>query len=281
MGQHSGDGAAYTGIKVTALAAGFIESQQRRQVFIVHRPAESPACNPLEHLPRTGGLFGCSLRIASRKDAIAARRATDTGGVVGAAHFKRADAQDAVLTAAGHIHLQAIFGLGKAALTEGHHQLVHTGLGLELDVLEPQVDGLDRRVLLLVDGFHIGFTADAGFIHLLTIEGDDQRVLELHVVDPKGLRHVGDVDDVLTIGRTVVIDRDAAARAQRQAFFMEELRARVARAIGGAGRQRVFVAHGLHGHGARGADVLIEKRRRHLQGCGYVVKAFARFITRQ
>ncbi len=169
----------------------------------------------------------------------------------------------------------------KRAVAEGHDEAVHAGLRVEADVLQALVDGIDRRILLLVDGLHVLLAADGRFVDQLAVERDDQVVLELHVVDPQGLRHVGDVQHVLAVGREVVVDGDAAARAQRQAILVEQLRAGLLRAIGGAGGQRILVAHGLHDHGARGGDVLVEEGRRDLQRGGDVVEALARLVARQ
>ncbi len=62
---------------------------------------------------------------------------------------------------------------------------------------------------------------------------------------------------------------------------MEQLRARRGGAIGGARRQRILVAHGLHHQYACGGDVLVHERGRDLQRRGDVVEAIARFIARQ
>ena len=166
-------------------------------------------------------------------------------------------------------------------MAEGHHQLVDAGLRGEADVLEALVDGVDRRILLLVDGLHVLLATNVGFVDLLAVDRDDQRVLELHVVDPQGLGHVGDVEHVLAVGREVVVHGDAAARAQRQAFLVEELGAGVPGPVGRAGRQRVLVAHGLHDHAARGTNVLVEEGRGDLQRLRVVVEAIARLVARQ
>src|SRR5690606_41401125 len=57
---------------------------------------------------------------------------------------------------------------------------------------------------------------------ILAVHDDDDMVLELHVVAPDVRRHVGDVDLVLAVGREVVLDDEAAPRAERKAFRSEE-----------------------------------------------------------
>jgi hypothetical protein len=162
---------------------------------------------------------------------------------------------------------------------ERHHEVMDARLRGEADVLQPLVDGFDRRILLLVDGLHVVFAADGGLVDQLAVQRDDQLVLELHVVDPQGLRHVGDVQHVLAPPGSV--NGDAAAGAQRRAILVKQLRARLLRAIGGAGRQGILVAHRLYDHRARRGNVLVEERRRDLQCGGYVVEAFPWFVTGQ
>ena len=149
----------------------------------------------------------------------------------------------------GAYMLQPILGLGKAAVLERHGEVMDARRRLEADVLQPLVDGFDRRILLLVDGLHVLFAADAGLVDLLAVEHDDQLVLELHVVDPEGLRHVGDVERVLAVGREVVVHHNAAARAERQAVLVDALGAGLLMRDKWCRRAgRPWIAHGLHDH---------------------------------
>ena len=89
----------------------------------------------------------------------------------------------------------------------------------------------------------------------------------------------------------VVQEADAAARAERHAFLVDELRARawqafgcqrddhvVLVAVGGAHRLAFAIAHGLLRHLARGGEVLVQVRRRHLQMRGVVVETFLALV---
>src|SRR6185503_8644658 len=129
-----------------------------------------------------------------------------------ATHFERAYAQHALLAATGDVGFEPAFGLRVTALPECDANLVRACGRGEPNVLQAFVDRIDGRVLPLVDGLHVGFAADRGLVDLAAIERHDDLVLELHVVDPDRLRHVGDVDDVLAVGRELMLDDDAATR---------------------------------------------------------------------
>ena len=145
-----------------------------------------------------------------------------------------------------------------------------------------------RRALTLVQGavlhlvvqLHVLFAADHRLVDHLAVEGDDERVLELHAVAPDVGGDVGDVDDVFAVRRQVDVGEDAAARAERQAGHVRELRARAGAERPAAG-PRVGPAHGLHRHGARRDHVLLDEGRRHLQRRGDVVEAVGDVVGRQ
>ena len=93
-------------------------------------------------------------------------------------------------------------------------------------------------------------------------------------------RHIGDVDLVLTIRRKIDFREDASARAKRKTGHMRELRAR-SRAERPSARSCIRPPHRLHGHRARGDHVLLDERRRYLQGGRDVVKPLRRIVSRQ
>ena len=150
----------------------------------------------------------------------------------------------------------------------------------EADVLQARVDAVERAVLHLVVQLHVLFAADHRLVDDLVVHGHDQRVLELHAVAPDVGDHVGDVDDVFAVRREIDVGEDAAARAERQPGHVRELRAG-AGAEGPSAGPRVGTAHRLHGHGARGDDVLLDEGRRHLQRRRDVVEALGDVVGRQ
>ncbi len=100
-------------------------------------------------------------------------------------------------------------------------------------------------------------------------------------VHPEGAREIRDGQRVFAVRREVVIDHDAAARAERQTVAMEALGARAFGRVVRRGRQRLRITERLSGDLLRGADVLIHERRRHLQGRRDVVEAVVRIVTGQ
>src|SRR5690606_41117400 len=81
---------------------------------------------------------------------------------------------------------------------------------------------------------------------ILAVHDDDDMVLELHVVAPDVRRHVGDVDLVLAVGREVVLDDEAAPRAERKAFHVRLLQPR-GRVVRFAAWPHVGPSERLHG----------------------------------
>ena len=86
--------------------------------------------------------------------------------------------------------------------------------------------------------------------------------------------------DVFAVRREIDLGENAAARAERKAGHVGQLRA-------GPGAERppagscIRPAHRLHGHGARGDDVLLDEGRRHLQRRRDVVEALGHVVCRQ
>ena len=103
--------------------------------------------------------------------------------------------------------------MGAAQECDGDFLLAR--FGREADVLQPRVDRRHRRILILIDGFLIRVAADDGLKYLHAVDRDDQRVLELEVVDPQRADQVGDRDLVLAVGREEVIHHESVARAER------------------------------------------------------------------
>ncbi len=136
--------------------------------------------------------------------------------------------------------------------------------GFEADALQALVDGVDGGVLLLIDGLHVLLAANVGVEELFPVQGGYQAVVELHVVDPQRHGHVADVELVLAVGREEVSDGHAAARSERQPFFIELLVAGVLDGVLRAVRTGRYLAHGVDGDGARRRQVLIEERWRNL-----------------
>ncbi len=151
--------------EAAVLAAGRVELHEIRHVGVGRRAAIRARRELLEDLARARRFFSGVRRLAD-EHALARRRVADTGRVHQAAHFERADAQDAILPAAGHVLLQAVLGLREAPVQEGHRDLVRARRGAEADVLEALVDGVDRRILLLVDRLHVLFAADRRLVDL-------------------------------------------------------------------------------------------------------------------
>ena len=192
---------------------------------------------------------------------------------------------DALLTAFQRDGARALVAFGEAAMHEGHRQLVLPCRGLEADLPQPPVDLLDGGIQPLVDRLVIRLAADRGAIELLAVEQHDHRVLELHPRHFARQRHVADRELVVAVRREVVLDDEAAARAERHPFEPMLLPAGAGRArrrqrdhhvgdvaVGGQERLRLGVADRLERDGARGVDVLVDEVGRHLQRGGVVVE---------
>ena len=137
--------------------------------------------------------------------------------------------------------------------------------GVEADLPQPAVDLFDRGIQPLVDRLVVGFAADGRAVELLAVEQRDHRVLELHPRHFARQRHVADRELVFAVGREVVLDAEAAARAERHAFDVMLLPARAGLAVrrqrdhhvgdvavGGRLGGRLGVADRLERDGARG-----------------------------
>ena len=217
---------------------------------------------------------------AATEDALAARRRTDALRVERSLQLERVHAIQAILSAAGREHLQLVVGLGKRPALERHADLVRSGRRGEADVLQPGVDAIQRAVLHLIVELHVFFAADHRLVNHLVVERHDQRVLELHAVAPDVGGHVGDVDDVVAVGREIDAGEDASARAQRQAGDVRELGAWPGAERPAAG-SCVRPAERLHGHCARGDHILFDEGRRYLQRRRDVVEPLRNVVRRQ
>ena len=133
----------------------------------------------------------------------------------------------------------------------------------------------------MIDGLLIGITAQVDLKDLAAVDQHHQRVVELHALDPQRMRHVTDVELVFAIGREDMIDHHAATRTQRQTLNVGQVFAALVVDVGRAHRACRRVAHGQHSDVARRGQILIEKRRRHLQHFGDVVEAVAVVVLRQ
>ena len=111
-----------------------------------------------------------------------------------------------------------LVAFGEAALHERDRQRVLPGRRVEPDLAQPAVDLFDRRIQLLIDRLVVGVTADGRAIELLAVEQRDDRVLELHPRHFARQRHVADRQFVFAVGREVVLDAEAAARAEGHAL---------------------------------------------------------------
>ena len=147
------------------------------------------------------------------------------------------------------------------AVQERDSHLMRPGSGLEPDLLEARVDGIDRRVLLLVDRLDIRLAADLRFKDALAIKRRQNRVVELHVVDPEGHGQVGNVELVLPVDREIMLDQQPTPRAERQSRDVAELRALVLDGVRRRRRLGRAIPDRLHGHGTGGRYVLLHEGR--------------------
>ena len=158
-------------------------------------------------------------------------------------------------------------------------------MALNRDLTQPAVDLLDGRIERLIDRLVIDLAADLGAIELFAVEQHDDRVLELHARHFARERHVADRELVFSVRGEVVLDDEAAARAERHARQMMLLPARAGstvrrqrddhvRGVAVLRRdgQRRGIADCLERDRARGVDVLIDERRRHLERVRVVVE---------
>ena len=138
---------------------------------------------------------------------------------------------DALLATLERHRARALVALGEAAMHEGDGQLVLPLRGMEADLPQPSVDLFNRGIEFLIDRLVIGFAADGRAIELLAVEQRDHRVLELHPRHFARQRHVADRELVVAVGREVVFDDEAAARAEGRALEVMLLPAGAGRAL--------------------------------------------------
>ena len=89
-----------------------------------------------------------------------------SGGVERSANLKIRHSQHPILSAARHVRLQPVLGFREGSLHTKATHLVIAGCPFEVNVFEARVDGIDRGVLLLIDGFHVLFAADLRRVNL-------------------------------------------------------------------------------------------------------------------
>ena len=200
--------------------------------------------------------------------------------IEGAQKLERAHAVGTILPAAGRKHLQLIVGFGETLAPESDADLVRSGRGLELDVLQAGIDAIERAVLHLIVELHVFFAADDGLIDDLVVDRHHQRILVLHAVAPDVVGHVGDVDAVFAVGGEIHFRENAAARPQRQSGNVRELIAG-SRAERPALRASIAPAERRERDVMGGKDVLLNEGRRNLQGGRDVVEALRGVVRRQ
>jgi hypothetical protein len=201
---------------------------------------------------------------------------------------------NAFLAAFERDRARAFVAFGEAAVDERHGERMLPCRRREGNSAQPVVDGFDGRIERLVDRLVIGFTTDVRAVELFAVEQHDDGVLELHARHFARERHVADRELVFAVGRKVVRDDEAAARAERQAGQMVLLPPRAGSAVrrqrddhvggvavGGCDRQRLRIADGFERDRARGVDVLTDESRRHLQSVTVVVVVAADVVLRQ
>src|SRR6185312_16889511 len=105
--------------------------------------------------------------------------------------------------------------LGEVTMDERDGDDVRTCSRVELDVLQRRVDGVDRAILLLVDGFRLHVAADVPLPEGLAVEGGDDVILELEIEEPERDREIADVELISPVGREIMLDLKAAARSER------------------------------------------------------------------
>ncbi len=275
----------HAGLEVADLPAGMIDRHQGAHVVVGHRAAEGARGEVGEDLLGAGGLLGRHVRIAD-EDLLAARGLAHAGDLERPADLQRMHAVNAVLAALERGDPHALVAFREAAVHERDGHRVLAGGGVEPDPLQARIDRRHGVVENLVDPLVVGFAADLGAVELLAVEQRDDRVLELHARHFARQRHVADRQLVFAVGEERVLDAHAAARAERHALVVPLLgagpvdAARRQRddhvgdvAVGLHDRNRPRVADGVVRDGAGGVQVLIDERRRDLQGLRVVVVA--------
>ncbi len=237
-----------------------VELHQELHVAFGHGPPECVTSQHGNDLLRARILIGGASRTTD-ENLLATRRVTDTRGVEGPLHLEIAETENPILAAAGKLLVEPVVRLGKCPVQEGHRHLVRACGGLEADALEARIDGVDRRVLLLVDGLQVLLATDIALPELLAVECCDECVLELQVGDPERDGKVADVELVFTVGGKLMLHQQAAAGSERHTVDVEELRRRVLHDVLGADRVLRNLAYGIDGDAACGRKVLIQEGR--------------------
>ncbi len=139
----------------------------------------------------------------------------------------------------------------------------------------------DGRGLAQVDGLDVLGPADLVLEYFLAVERENQPVPILEAFDVARAREPAEVDLVVAVGREEMLDEHAAARAERHAGDVVILVDAGLGVVDAAVALRVRQADGHLADDARGPDVLLEERRRHLQHVCDVVEAVALVVLRQ
>ncbi len=210
------------------LVSGLVEPHEVRHIVRTGRMAIGPLGEALQNLTRARFFCGGRLRVAN-EDVMPAWRVADARCVERTADLEGGDSQHAILSAARHVCLQAIVGFRVRAVQERDTHFVRSRSRAETNVFQTLVDGVDGGRLVLLP-------ANRGVVNRLVVECHDEVILELQVVHPQRLRHVGDVHDIVAVRGEVMLDGQAAAGAQRQPLATEVLRTVGFCEVGGAYR---------------------------------------------
>ncbi len=260
-------------------AADAVHAHQTLNVVLADWPAVGLARQPGDDGLGTGQLVGLVLRRA-RQDA-GARRALGQPGH----RVRTVDGQVAQMRQggdAGHVGVadidQALLGrlhdvVDRAVglLDECRRDALRAGLDLDLGgaqvgrELEPRRDVEQRRLLAVDRDLDLLRTLQL----VLSVEHRQARVVEAHT------------EDVFAVHREVVHDRDAAARAERRALDVAQLRHDAGQGIGGHAAAGLGIAHGQAADAAGGAHVALDQRLRGLEHVGHVGVAAAHLVGRQ
>ena len=233
-----------------------------------------------------GLLFALVLRVAAEDARAALGRLGDAGRLVRPDDLHAEEPRDVGHAFAGHERLQQIVAFGEAARDERGADAAPAGFDVDANAAEAVLDRLDLFDLALIERLRVDLAADVAGEHLGAVDRDGDRVLVLEpavrIAAQLGARDRRDVqvDLVGAVGREVVLDEQAVARAERQAVDVRRAQPALG-AIVGARRRGRFLADGQDADVARRGDVLLDVRRRDAQHLGDVVEAFARHVGRQ
>ena len=140
-----------------------------------------------------------------------------------------------------------------------------------------------RRVLEVDDQRLVGvFGSHREQLDALAVDRELDSMLLADAADLSGgLAAQADADLVLAGGGQILVDADAAARAQREGRERIVLRQVLGRLVGGGDRRRAGVADREPAHLARGGHVAFEQERRDPQRVRHVVEAVRRVVGGQ